>query len=172
MLDSNLADKGITIDGKPVRFRLLRVEDIDLWTDFVRDCSQESLWLRFLSPFSPTPERAKRYCDIDPEEEFAIVAEMNEGGRRKVIGIARLVKITINSNHEAEYAVIVSDPWQKKTLGHQLSEMSIGLARQWGIRSVLTETVRDNHAMIKILKRCNFKVDNKCGNMFSLSLRF
>lgn len=171
ILDGSLSDRGFTIDGKPVKFRLLRVEDIDLWTEFVNGCSKESLWLRFLSPFSPTPERAKRYCDIDPEEEFAIVAEMNDGGRRKAVGIARLVKISLNHNHEAEYAVIVSDPWQKKTLGHQLSRMSIGLARQWGVRSVVTETVRDNHAMIKILKRCDFTVENKTGNMFSLSLK-
>ena len=168
-IDSLLADRSFTIDGKPVRFRLLKPGDLDLWTDFVNECSQQSLWLRFLSPFSATPERALRFCDINPEEEFAIIAEMTDGARHKVIGIARLIRLS--RQNEAEFAVIVSDTWQNKTLGKVLSEMSVGLAKHWKVENVVSETLRDNHAMIKILKRCRFEVESKCGNMFTLSLR-
>lgn len=171
-LDSCLADKSFIIDGKAVRFRTLRVNDKDLWIDFVNGCSQQSLWMRFLSPFSATPERAQRYCDIDPEEEFAVIAETVEEGRRKVVAIARLVKITLNNSNEAEFAVIVSDLWQKKTIGYQLSELSVGLAKTWGVKSVVSETLKENHAMIKVLKRCRFTVERKEGSMFTLSLKF
>ncbi|HPW69319.1 MAG: GNAT family N-acetyltransferase [Desulfomonilia bacterium] len=168
-LDSLLAGRSFTIDGKPVRFRLLKPGDMDLWTDFVNECSQQSLWMRFLSPFSATPERAMRFCDINPEEEFAIIAEMTDSTRRKVIGIARLIRLS--RQNEAEFAVIVSDSWQNKTLGKVLSEVSVGLAKHWKVENVVSETLRDNHAMIKILKRCRFEVESKCGNMFTLSLR-
>ena len=168
-LDSLLADHSFTIDGKPVRFRLLKPGDTDLWTEFVNECSQQSLWMRFLTPFSATPERAVRFCDINPEEEFAIIAEMTDTTRRKIIGIARLIRLS--RQNDAEFAVIVSDTWQNKTLGKVLSELSVGLAKHWKVESVVSETLRDNHAMIKILKRCQFEVESKCGNMFTLSLR-
>ena len=171
-LESCLADKSFIVDGKPVRFRLLRMNDKDLWIDFVNGCSQQSLWMRFLSPFSATPERAQRYCNVDPEEEFAVIAETIEDGRRKVVGIARLVKITLNNINEAEFAVIVTDLWQKKTLGYQLSDLSVGLAKTWGVKSVVSETLQENHAIIKVLKRCRFTVERKEGSMFTLSLKF
>jgi acetyltransferase len=168
-LDSCLSDRSFTVDGKEVRFRLLRKEDMDLWTDFVNRCSRQSLWLRFLVPFSATPERAQRFCDINPDKEFAIIAEMIDGDDRKVIGISRLIKLP--HNNEAELALIVSDPWQRRALGQMLSEMTVGMAKQWGVKSVFSETMMENRAMIKVLKRCQFKVEERNGNMFTLSLK-
>jgi len=170
-LDHFLSDKSFSIEGKSIRFRFLKTDDVDLWTDFVNGCSKQSLWLRFLSPFSATPERALRFCDIDPEKESAIVAEMIDGPYSRVIGIARLIKISLNNYNEAEFAIIVSDQWQKKTLGRMLSELSIGFAKQWGVSNVFSETLRENHAIIKVLKRCQFKVESKEGNMFTLCLK-
>ena len=97
------------------------------------------------------------------------MAEMIEGDSRKVLGIARLSKISLHD--EAEFAVIVADPWQRKTLGHLLSQVSVELAKQWGVKSIVAETIYENHAMISILKRCQFKVQERTGNMFTLSLK-
>ena len=169
VLENSLSERILNVDDIPVRFRLLKSSDKELWTDFVNGCSQEALWLRFLSPFSPTPERAHRFCEIDPGQECAIIAETSEGNCRKVIGIARLIRLS--AQNEAEYAVIISDIWQRKTLGFLMSEISIDLARKWGVTSVTAETIRENYPIIKILKRCRFQVNGKCGNMVSLSLR-
>jgi acetyltransferase len=167
-LESCLSNRSFSIDGRQVRFRLLKKEDTGLWTDFVNGCSRESLWLRFLVPFSATPERAQRFCDIDPGKELAIVAEMSEDERSRAIGIARLAKLS--GTDKAEFAVIVSDPWQKKKLGYTLSDMSVGLVRQWGAKSVFSETLMENYAMIRVLKRCRYKVEERNGNMFTMSL--
>ena len=169
MLETCLCDRSFMIDGRRIGFRLLRREDMDLWIDFVNGCSQESLWQRFMVPFSATPKRARRFCDIDPEKELAVIAEMKEGVRSRVIGIARLIKLSFDD--KAEFAVIVSDPWQKKTLGRILLEMCIGLVKFWGVGSVFSETIMENRAAIKILKRCNFKVEERHGNVFAMSLR-
>ncbi|HQP32125.1 MAG TPA: GNAT family N-acetyltransferase, partial [Deltaproteobacteria bacterium] len=158
-----------SLDNHQVRFRLLTEDDIDLWIEFVNGCSADSLWMRFLSPFSATPERARRYCAVNPEQECAILAEVIEDGRPKALGIARLSKISLQD--EAEFAVIVADPWQRKTLGSLLSQVSVELAKQWGVKSVIAETIYENHAMISILKRCRFKVQERNGNMFTLSLK-
>jgi len=171
LLPTDLDNNSFSIDSKPVRFRFLKVNDIGLWTDFVNGCSKQSLWMRLMSPFSATPEKALRFCDINPEMELAIIAEMIDGTQSMVIAIARLIKTPQNNDNEAELAIIVSDQWQKKTLGRMLAELSIGLAKQWGVKNVFSETLMENHAMIKVLKRCQFKVEERRGNMFTLSLK-
>jgi RimJ/RimL family protein N-acetyltransferase len=166
-LERHLPHSPFTLDRRSVTFRLLRKEDTERWIDFVNECSMESLWFRFMVPFRATPERAVKFCDVDPEQELALVAEMDEGGRGRMIGIARSIRIA--HGDRAEFALIVSDPWQRKMLGSKLSEMSVGLMRDWGVRSVFSETSMENYAMIKILKRCSFQVEERNGNMFTLS---
>ncbi len=164
-----LSRDAFSVDDIPVRLRLINEKDIGLWTDFVNSCSEKSLWLRFLSPFSATPERAQRFCNIDPEEEVAVVAEMNVRGQNKFLGIARLIK-NKRFEGEVEYALIISDPWQKKHLGHVLSEQCIELAKQTGYKKIRSETLQENYAMLRIFKKCDFQFDGKDENMLSMSL--
>ena len=164
-----LSKDALSVDNIPVRLRLINAKDIGLWTDFVNGCSEKSLWLRFLSPFSATPERAQRFCDIDPEEEIAVVAEMRMPGENKFLGIARLIK-NRRFEGEAEYALIISDPWQHKSLGHVLSEQCIELAKQSGYKKIRSETLQENFAMLRIFKKCDFQFDGKDENMLTMSL--
>ncbi len=159
----------LSVDDTPVRLRLINPKDIGLWTDFVNSCSEKSLWRRFLSPFKATPERAQRFCNINPEEEVAVVAEMKVGDQYKFLGIARLIK-NKRCEGEAEYAVIISDPWQHKSLGITLSEQCIELAKKEGYKTIRAETIQENYAMIRIFRRCDFAFDAKDENMVSMSL--
>jgi RimJ/RimL family protein N-acetyltransferase len=165
----HMTKTSLSIDDRPVRLRLINPKDIGLWTDFVNGCSQKSLWLRFLSPFSATPERAQRFCNINPEEEVAVVAEMKDGEKYKFLGIARLIK-NKRCEGEAEYAIIISDPWQNKSLGHTLSRQCIELAKKEGYKTIRAETLQENYAMLRIFRNCDFVLDSKDENMVSLSL--
>jgi acyl-CoA synthetase (NDP forming)/GNAT superfamily N-acetyltransferase len=165
----NLTRDALSVDDTPVRLRLINQKDINLWTDFVNSCSEKSLWLRFLSPFSATPERAQRFCNIDPDEEVAVVAEMKTNDQHKFLGIARLIK-NKRCEGEAEYAIIISDPWQNKSLGITLSKQCIELAKKEGYRTIRAETLQENYAMIRIFRRCDFNLDTKDENMVSMSL--
>lgn len=162
-----LTDREIRLNGQPVNLRLIGPNDTDLWTEFVNGCSAESLWFRFLSPFTATPEMAQRFCGIDPEEELAVVAETRENGCRKLIGIARLIKVP--GHDDAEYAIIISDPWQKKSLGRILTERCVELARQWGVKVIHSESLRENFPMTKILHNCRFHLYGKEANILLMS---
>jgi len=164
----NLSLNSVFIDNKPVRLRLINKDDIDLWAGFVRSCSSRSLWLRFLTPFIPTPELAQRFCDIDPENEIAIAAEI-EDEEKKFVGIARLSKET---NEEVEYAVIVSDSWQRKSLGRILSKQCIELAKNRGYKTVRAETVKENFAILRIFRDLKFQLERKDDNMLCMALNF
>lgn len=166
-LNRFLADRSFAIAERRVHLRLLTQHDIDLWTDFVRSCSPQSLWMRFLSPFSPTPEAARRFCDIDPDEEVAIVAETIDEDRTKLVAIARLIKC--GDTGQAEYAVIVTDSWQKKTLGRLLLEACLDLSKHLGISVVNAEIVQENFPMNKVLNHCRFTMHAKERNMLLMS---
>jgi acyl-CoA synthetase (NDP forming) len=168
-LDRFLADNSFTIDKHPVHLRLLTRHDIDLWTEFVNTCSPRSLWLRFLSPFSATPETAQQFCNIDPEEEVAVAAEITEGNRKKLIAIARLIKC--RPRDEVEYAVIVTDSWQQKRLGRMLSKACLDLAKHLDIRVVNAETIQENFPIVRVLNHFHFKIESKERNMILMSLR-
>jgi RimJ/RimL family protein N-acetyltransferase len=126
--------------------------------------------LRFLAPFSATPERAQRFCNLNPEEEIAVVAEMKDGDKYKFLGIARLAK-NKRCEGEAEYAIIISDLWQNKSLGHALSEQCFELAKKEGLKTIRAETLQENYAMIRIFRQCDFILDSKDGNMVSMALK-
>jgi acetate---CoA ligase (ADP-forming) len=166
-LNGLLKARSFTVDDRRIALRLLTHGDISLWTDFVKSCSERSLWMRFLSPFSPTPENARRFCDIDPDEEVAVVAETVEQGNSKLVAIARLIKC--GNSGQAEYAVIVTDRWQQKTLGRLLLEACLDMARRLDIRVVNAEILQENFPMNKVLNHCHFTLHAKERNMLLLS---
>ncbi len=168
-IDLILSRNPLTICSKSAHLRLLTRHDTHLWTEFVNSCSPRSLRLRFLSDFCATPERADSFCNVDPDEEVAVAAETMEGNRKRLIGIARLVKCRCGD--EAEYAVIVTDRWQRKTLGRRLTEVCVRIAKHIDVRVVNAETLRENVPMTTVLSRCRFKVTGKERNMVLMSLR-
>lgn len=167
-LDRFLEDNSFTIANRKVRLRLLTQRDMDLWMEFVNSCSPRSLWLRFLSPFSATPEIAQRFCNINPDEEVAVAAEITEEGRKKLIAIARL--ITCQPRDEVEYAVIVTDSWQQQKLGRMLSKACLNLAKHLDVRVVNAETIQENFPIVRVLNHFHFKIESKERNMILMSL--
>ena len=91
-LDACLADKSFTID-KPVRFRVLRAGDMDLWTEFVNGCSQGVALAPLPDLLSAPPLKERSGSVIStPRRKLPSSRKRREGSRRKVIGIARLIK--------------------------------------------------------------------------------
>ncbi|RPI87528.1 MAG: bifunctional acyl-CoA synthetase/GNAT family N-acetyltransferase, partial [Planctomycetaceae bacterium] len=142
--------------GLPVLLRPIRPEDEPLWLELVDSCSPETLHARFRYLFKrPTHETAARFCVLDYDRELAIMAEIEDAGRRRFIGVGRLVA---DANHDtAEYAVLVADKWQNQGLGLKLTEYCFEIARKWGIRTVVAETTQDNSRMLSIFEQQGFE---------------
>jgi acetyltransferase len=147
-------------DGNPVVLRPIRPEDEPMWHDLLSSCSTESLRFRFNYLFKRTThEMASRYCFIDYDREMGIVAEVEEHGARKLIGVGRLVA---DANHEiAEYAVIVVDRWHGHGLGGLLTDYCLEIARHWGVKRVVAETTRDNVRMLATFRDRGFAMDHE-----------
>jgi len=145
-------------DGKPVILRPIKPEDEPMWHELLAGCSTESIRFRFSYLFKQTThEMASRYCFIDYDREMGIVAEVQEDGARKLIGVGRLVA---DMNHEcAEYAVLVTDRWHGQGVGGLLTDYCLEIARRWGVRRVVAETSKDNHRMLATFRNRGFELD-------------
>jgi acetyltransferase len=145
-------------DGRQIVLRPIKPEDEPLWHELLASCSQESIWFRFRYLFKETThEMASRFCFIDHDREIAIVAQIEEQGRRKLIGVGRLVADA--DRNDAEYAVLVADRYQGCGLGSLLTDYCLGICHDWGIKKVVAEMAPQNHRMIELVKHRGFDLD-------------
>ena len=99
-------------------------------------------------------EMLVRYCNIDYDREIAIVAEVRENEKRKLIGIGRL--IVDREFKSGEYAVLVHDNYQSKGLGYKLVDVIIGIAEEKGLERIWGEVLTENEKMLTVCRRLGF----------------
>jgi len=146
-------------DGTAVTLRPIKPEDEPLWLALLSSCSRESIYSRFRYFFFwQSHEVASRYCYIDYDRELAIVAETGEGPDRRFIGVGRL--IAEPGRTSAEYAVLVQDAWQDKGLGGLMTDYCLGIAKDWGVRTVTAITTTDNPRMVAVFEKRGFRIVN------------
>jgi len=144
-------------DGTEVLLRPIKPEDEPLWLEMLGSCSKESLYNRFRYFFHwETHEVATRYCYIDYDREIAIVAEIVEEGKRKLIGVGRLVA---DPDHETvEYAILIADAWQQKDLGNIITDFCLEVAEKGKLKKIVAQTTTDNKRMISVFQKRGFEV--------------
>jgi acetyltransferase len=142
--------------GRKVVLRPIKPEDEPMWHDLVASCSADTLRSRFSYMFKTTThEMATRFCFIDYDREMAIVAEVKEKGQRKLIAVGRMVA---DMNREAaQYTVIVIDRWQGRGLGSLMTGYCLEVARQWGVKRVVAETLKQNAPMMATFRSHGFQ---------------
>jgi acetyltransferase len=144
-------------DNSPITLRPIKPEDEPMWLKLLASCSKESIYHRFRYDFYfDSHEVASQYCFIDYDREIAIVAEIEEDGEKQLIGVGRL--IADPDVEVMEYAVLITDKWQKKELGFILTEYCLEIARSRDIKKLIAETTRDNKPMISVFRKLNFKI--------------
>ncbi len=145
-------------DGTPITLRPIKPEDEPMWFELLGSCSRESIYMRFRYFFDwRTHEVASRYCFNDYDREIAIVAEIDEDGKRKLLGVGRLAA---DPDHDSvEYAVLVADKWQNRKLGSLLTDYCIEVAKRWGLKKIVAQTTSDNPRMIAVFERRGFEIE-------------
>lgn len=153
-----LIKKAVLRDKTEVLLRPIKPEDEPLWLNMLASCSKESIYSRFRYDFTyDSHEIATQFCYIDYDREMAIVAEVEKNGEKHLIGVGRLIGDP--DLETAEYAVLVTDEWQKKDLGFLLTEYCLEIARNSKIKRVAAETTRDNKPMVSVFKKLGFTVN-------------
>ncbi len=145
--------EGITI-------RPIRPEDEPLVIQFHRHVSDYSVYLRYFHPIKYSAriahERLVRICFNDYDREIALVAERQDP-EPHILGISRLSK-KHGLPEEAEFALLVADPYQRQGIGTELLTRLIQVARCEGIRRLVGEVLSENEGMRRLCRRLGFQL--------------
>jgi acetyltransferase len=153
-------------DGKKVTIRPIRPEDEPLMVNFHEGLSERSVYLRYFSPLKLQQRvahtRLVRICFNDYDREIALVAEHKDGdGKSQVVGVARLSKL--HSTNAGEFAVVVTDAWQRKGLGTELTKRLVQIAKNEKMARLVAYTLRENKDMQHMCKKVGFQVRTPVG---------
>jgi acetyltransferase len=154
-------------DGTPVTIRPIRPEDEPLLVKFHETLSDRSVYLRYLHMLKLSQrvahERLTRICFIDYARETALVVEKtDEGGDRQVLAVGRLQRLA--DEHQAEFALLVSDEYQGKGIGPELLARLIEVARREGLKLLTADILADNNAMQRICAKAGFRLHREIGD--------
>lgn len=142
-------------DGTEVLLRPIRPEDEPLEYEMLSSLSEKTLKERFFTVIKDiTHEMLIRFCNIDYDRETAIVVEIKQGEKRRIIGIGRLIaEPGLNSG---QFAVLVHDDFQGKGVGAMLLDMMIGIAQEKGFDEIYGIVLTDNQRMLRVCRRLGF----------------
>ena len=149
------------IGGVEVTIRPIRPEDEPLMVKFHKTLSDRSVHLRYFGLVSLERrimhERLRRVCFIDYDREIALVADLkNRDGTHQILGVGRLVKE--HGTDEAEFAVLISDPWQGKGFGSELLKLLVQIGRDEGLRRIIGHISPENTTMKTVSEQVGFKL--------------
>ena len=147
--------------GRTVILRPIKPEDEPLWLEMFQSFSQESLHFRlFQTIIGPIAhEFSARYCNIDYDRELAIVAEIEDKGQRKMLGV---VSLNIDPSEKAgEISFIVADPWQGQGLGSKMVDYMIEICRDKKLEKIFAVMLPDNYRAIKLFREMGFTLESQ-----------
>ena len=144
-------------DGTDVLLRPIRPEDEAIESEFINGLSEETSRYRFFNIVRNLPHSdLVRFCNIDYDREMAIVAEVTEGGRRREIGVGRI--IAEPDSKRGEFAVVIADSYQGKGLGRKLVDMVIDIASEKHLESIYGVVLRENQPMLSLCREMGFSL--------------
>ena len=145
-------------DGRRATIRPIRAADFELERAFVDGLSNATGYQRLMSTRRLTDEEVRRFTDIDPERELALIATTIADGKERQVGVARYVK-NERMPSEAEFAIVLSDDWQRGGLGTKLLSSLLEAAKRNGVRRLVATTQSSNSGMLALARRLGFTLE-------------
>ena len=155
-------------NGAKITVRPIRPEDEPFMVKFHETLSEESVYYRYFSQMKLDQriahERLTRMCFNDYDREIALVAELKDAksGKVEILGVGRLSKL--RGLNEAEFALIVSDQWQRQGLGTELLRRLVNIGRDEKLARISANILKENHAMQHVAKRVGFKLNRESND--------
>lgn len=149
-------------DGRNVTLRPIRPEDAQIEQEFVRELSSESRRFRFMGTLRElTPLMLARLTQIDYDREMAMIALIEEAGRETEIGVCRYA--TNPDGETCEFALVVTDAWQRRGLGRRLMNVLIDVARERGLKAMIGHVLAENPGMLAMCTALGFAIADSPG---------
>jgi acetyltransferase len=154
-------------DGRPVTLRPIRPEDEPLMVKFHETLSEQSVYYRYFSflklPQRIAHDRLTRICFNDYDREIALVVDhkLAKNGDHQILGVGRLSKL--HGRNEAEFALLLSDPWQNLGLGTELLKLLVQIGRAEHLTRIVGTILPENRAMQRVARKAGFELHHETG---------
>ena len=152
-----MCETWVAADGTVIIIRPISAADLALEQEFVDGLSASTGYQRLMSARRPSFEEFRRFTDINPERELALIAITPVHGRERQIGVARYVKEESSTN-DAEFAIVLSDDWQGRGLGTTLLGSLLVAAKRDGVRRLVGTTMSENRGMLALGRKLGFRL--------------
>jgi len=145
-------------DATPVTIRPIRPEDAIIEREFVDGLSEQSRYYRFMYALRKLDSKLlSRFTQIDYDREMALIAVIDNDGKEREIGVTRYT--TLPDQTSCEFAIVVADDWQNKTLARKLLSALIDAARYRRYTRMLGVVLAENKRMLNFAKSLGFKTE-------------
>lgn len=156
---SDLVRKTQLNDGTDIVIRPIRPEDAEIEAKFVRELSREAKYFRFMNALQElSQEMLVRFTQIDYHNEMALIAVRSDGAGEEQIGVARYT--TNLDRTSCEFALVVSDKWRKRGIGHLLMRDLMDVARDRNLETMEGQVLSSNSRMLELVASLNFQIRN------------
>ena len=140
-----------------ITVRPIRLEDIDIETEFAHKLSRETRYNRFLGGgIGLTPELLEKFTRIDFSRDMALIATVTLDDTETQIGVARYVRLA--DGVTCEFAITIADAWQGCGIGRKLLAKLVESAGAHGIRGIIGEVLATNTPMLRLALSQGFRV--------------
>lgn len=154
---SELIWRWVLPDGTRILVRPIRPNDRQIEQKFVRNLSSESKYFRFMSAVDELSEgMLNRFTRIDYAHELALIAVVTEDSHEKEIAVARYV--TNPDGISCEFAIVVADAWQHRTIGRTLMICLMRAAHSRGLQVMEGFVLSGNHKMLGLMHALGFTI--------------
>lgn len=145
-------------NGQKVTLRAIKPEDELIEKEMFSNFSERTQRFRFFQLIKDiSHEKLVRYTQIDYDREIAIIAEVEEDGRKKMAGVVRL--IADQYNETAEFAIVIADPWQNLGLGNKFTDYIQDIAKARGIQKIYANILAINHIMLHMFRTRGYTME-------------
>ena len=148
---SRTVDPYVLPDGTTVRMRPIRTDDKGRILAMWARTSPQSRRMRFHGTYDISERNVNRFTDLDPDQEFALVATLGLGDDERIVGVSRYIRDLHDPAH-AEFAVLVEDAQQGRGVGTALVREIAQAAHDDGVRTLTGDILAENHRMLALIR--------------------
>jgi GNAT superfamily N-acetyltransferase len=145
----------VLLDGTRVLIRPIHKEDAALEREFIEHLSARSKRLRFLGAIGAASDTlVRQLTEFDDQREAAFAALVARDGAKHFVGVSRF---SLGADRKScECAITVADEWQHKGLGTLLMRHLIDVARERGVREMVSLDAAENPEMRELAEYLGF----------------
>jgi acetyltransferase len=157
-------------NGRAVTLRPVQPDDAAAEHHFIQRLSPRSRLLRFHGAVNLLPATVLRsMTQVDQQQHVALVAVTGaDDGAQLLVADARYV-VDTQDPAAADFAVAVSDDWQRQGLARALLQRLAAHARHQGVRRLHGSVMADNEPMLALMRHLGAALRSDPGDVSTLT---